>query len=242
MKNLFPGLAETGSLTDFCTNGPSSLTLNFLLPTTPGSLPFCTLVGGAFDRILSGGNELLVDEDSDNILVVGIFTSLVVGVKANTVEVEEVHVLERRGPLDIIMVGEAGLSVIATGTGNIVVDGAAGRFVDEDETGSFVVEEGSDRIVVEGVEDESGSTLDEEGTGNIVVGRTDITDAGGEAGNTLTEEAGKSALNICCFFNVKEETLVFVDNGFVVVLITIVVVVVTRVENGKTLLVELILR
>lgn len=240
MKNLLPGLAETGGLTDFCTNGPSSLTLNLLLPTTPGSLTFCTLVGGAFDRILSGGNELLVEEDSDNILVVGIFTSLVVGVKANTVEVEEVVVLERRGALDI-MVGEAGISVIETGTGNIVVDGAAGRFVVEDETGSFVVEEGSDSVVVEGMEDESGSALDEEGTGNIVVGRTGITDAGGEAGNTLTEEAGKSALNNSCFFNVKEETLVFVDNGFLVVLITIVVVVVTRVEAVNTLLVVIIL-
>lgn len=238
MKNLLPGLAETGGLTDFCTNGPSSLTLNLLLPTTPGSLTFCTLVGGAFDRILSGGNELL--EVSDNILVVGIFTSLVVGVKANTVEVEEVVVLERRGALDI-MVGEAGISVIETGTGNIVVDGAAGRFVVEDETGSFVVEEGSDSVVVEGMEDESGSALDEEGTGNFVVGRTGITDAGGEAGNTLTEEAGKSALNISCFFNVKEETLVFVDNGFLVVLITIVVVVVTRVEAVNTLLVVIIL-
>lgn len=238
MKNLLPGLAETGGLTDFCTNGPSSLTLNLLLPTTPGSLTFCTLVGGAFDRILSGGNELL--EVSDNILVVGIFTSLVVGVKANTVEVEEVVVLERRGALDI-MVGEAGISVIETGTGNIVVDGAAGRFVVKDETGSFVVEEGSDSVVVEGMEDESGSALDEEGTGNFVVGRTGITDAGGEAGNTLTEEAGKSALNISCFFNVKEETLVFVDNGFLVVLITIVVVVVTRVEAVNTLLVVIIL-
>jgi len=238
LKNLLPGLAETGGLTDFCTNGPSSLTLNLLLPTTPGSLTFCTLVGGAFDRILSGGNELL--EVSDNILVVGIFTSLVVGVKANTVEVEEVVVLERRGALDI-MVGEAGISVIETGTGNIVVDGAAGRFVVEDETGSFVVEEGSDSVVVEGMEDESGSALDEEGTGNFVVGRTGITDAGGEAGNTLTEEAGKSALNISCFFNVKEETLVFVDNGFLVVLITIVVVVVTRVEAVNTLLVVIIL-
>jgi len=238
LKNLLPGLAETGGLTDFCTNGPSSLTLNLLLPTTPGSLTFCTLVGGAFDRILSGGNELL--EVSDNILVVGIFTSLVVGVKANTVEVEEVVVLERRGALDI-MVGEAGISVIETGTGNIVVDGAAGRFVVKDETGSFVVEEGSDSVVVEGMEDESGSALDEEGTGNIVVGRTGITDAGGEAGNTLTEEAGKSALNISCFFNVKEETLVFVDNGFLVVLITIVVVVVTRVEAVNTLLVVIIL-
>jgi len=238
LKNLLPGLAETGGLTDFCTNGPSSLTLNLLLPTTPGSLTFCTLVGGAFDRILSGGNELL--EVSDNILVVGIFTSLVVGVKANTVEVEEVVVLERRGALDI-MVGEAGISVIETGTGNIVVDGAAGRFVVEDETGSFVVEEGSDSVVVEGMEDESGIALDEEGTGNFVVGRTGITDAGGEAGNTLTEEAGKSALNISCFFNVKEETLVFVDNGFLVVLITIVVVVVTRVEAVNTLLVVIIL-
>jgi len=238
LKNLLPGLAETGGLTDFCTNGPSSLTLNLLLPTTPGSLTFCTLVGGAFDRILSGGNELL--EVSDNILVVGIFTSLVVGVKANTVEVEEVVVLERRGALDI-MVGEAGISVIETGTGNIVVDGAAGRFVVKDETGSFVVEEGSDSVVVEGMEDESGIALDEEGTGNFVVGRTGITDAGGEAGNTLTEEAGKSALNISCFFNVKEETLVFVDNGFLVVLITIVVVVVTRVEAVNTLLVVIIL-
>jgi len=231
LKNLLPGLAETGGLTDFCTNGPSSLTLNLLLPTTPGSLTFCTFVGGAFDRILSGGNELLV---------LGIFTSLVVGVKANTVEVEEVVVLERRGALDI-MVGEAGISVIETGTGNIVVDGAAGRFVVEDETGSFVVEEGSDSVVVEGMEDESGIALDEEGTGNFVVGRTGITDAGGEAGNTLTEEAGKSALNISCFFNVKEETLVFVDNGFLVVLITIVVVVVTRVEAVNTLLVVIIL-
>jgi len=238
LKNLLPGLAETGGLTDFCTNGPSSLTLNLLLPTTPGSLTFCTLVGGAFDRILSGGNELL--EVSDNILVVGIFTSLVVGVKANTVEVEEVVVLERRGALDI-MVGEAGISVIETGTGNIVVDGAAGRFVVKDETGSFVVEEGSDSVVVEGMEDESGIALDEEGTGNFVVGRTGITDAGGEAGNTLTEEAGKSALNNSCFFNVKEETLVFVDNGFLVVLITIVVVVVTRVEAVNTLLVVIIL-
>jgi len=111
-------------LTDFCTNGPTSLTLNFLLTTTPDSLVFCTLVGGAFERILGAGDELLVEEESGKILIIGVFTSLVVGVKADTVVATEV--LERGRARDV-KVGKAGRSVVeeGTGSGNIVVEGGA---------------------------------------------------------------------------------------------------------------------
>jgi len=111
-------------LTDFCTNGPTSLTLNFLLTTTPDSLVFCTLVGGAFERILGAGDELLVEEESGKILIIGVLTSLVVGVKVDTVVATEV--LERGRARDVL-VEKAGRSVVeeGTGSGNIVVEGGA---------------------------------------------------------------------------------------------------------------------
>jgi len=118
-------LAESEGFTDFCTNGPTSLTLNFLLTTTPDSLAFCTLVGGAFERILGAGDEVLVEEESGKILITGVFTSLVVDVKADTVVAEEV--LEKGRARDV-MVEKAGRSVVEEGTGNgiIVEKGGAG--------------------------------------------------------------------------------------------------------------------
>jgi len=124
LKNLCPGLVETEGFTDFCTNGPTSFTLNFLLTITPDSLVFCTLVDGAFERFLGAGDELLVEEESGKILIVGVFTSLVIGIKADTVVATEV--LEKGQARDV-KVEKAGRSVVeeGTGSGNVVVEGGA---------------------------------------------------------------------------------------------------------------------
>jgi len=127
----------------------------------------------------------------------------------------------------------------------------------EDETGSFMVEEVTDCISVGGgsrrfltedeadsilIEDVAGSILVEEGTGSIVVeGRTDIMFVGAKAGNTRTEVTGNSALNIFCFFSVKDVTLLFEDNGFGVVLTGLAVVVVESVETVDTLMVVVVM-